>query len=154
MACSSNCKTCSSSNDCLSCDPAQNRKLEGRLCVCMSGFYFTTDSQGNLQCKKCANNCDSCFGNPWTCTSCDPVKNKIVGYDSSGRLTCLCASGYNLADDGSCIKTDCTKDPYCLTCSTDTLKICLGCKTSLNRVLDTTSYRCVCKQGFYPSSSG
>ncbi len=154
LACSSNCKTCSSANVCSSCEATQNKRLEGGLCVCLSGYFTTIDAQGNIQCQKCATQCDSCFGNAWTCTSCDPAKKKIAGYDFLGRLTCLCASGYSLGDDGTCVQTDCTKDPYCLQCSTDSLRICLSCKPSLNRVLDTLTYRCVCREGFYPSSSG
>jgi hypothetical protein len=145
LACNSSCKTCYSSNVCTSCDLTQNKSLQGGLCICNTGFYTTVDNQGNLQCQKCAAQCDACIGNAWTCTSCDLSKNKTSGYDSSGHLTCLCAPGYNLNSDGSCTQTDCTKDPYCVQCSTDSLKICLACKSSINRVLDTNTYQCICK---------
>jgi len=154
LACNSSCKTCSSQNVCTSCDATQNKRLSSGSCLCTAGYFTTADAQGNLQCSKCASQCDECISNAWTCTACDPTKNKVAGYDSSGHLTCLCASGFTLGDDGLCSQTDCTKDPYCVQCSTDSLRVCLACKTSINRVLDLNTYKCVCKEGYYASSSG
>ena len=154
LACNSGCKTCSSQNVCTTCDATQNKNLSGTSCVCNSGYFPTIDNQLNITCNKCAPQCDNCQGNAYTCTFCDSTKNKIAGYDNLGRLTCVCAAGYSLGVDGTCSQTDCTTDPYCQQCSTDSIRICLACKPSLNRTLDTNTYKCVCQDGFYEDVNG
>jgi proprotein convertase subtilisin/kexin type 5 len=123
-------------------------------CICNTGFYSVVNVTNSLsECKPCNPICDSCTGGPQACDLCNPNFNKVPGFDSAGRLTCICASGYFLNPNGSCLQTNCRSDPFCEECSNSAVSICLKCKPSLNRVLNTNSYICECASGFYQNST-
>jgi len=106
-------------------------------------------------CSPCSSQCSQCSGNAYTCTFCNATLNLIPGYDSSGHLTCVCASGYTLNAGGSCIQSSCSNDPLCASCQVQPggTSICVQCSDTLNRVLQTPQYICVCKPGYYQNSN-
>lgn len=152
VACPSNCKTCTSATVCTSCYPNSNRTIDSNnLCSCSNGFYQTFDANNNSICSPCSSQCTQCSGSSYTCTFCNATLNLIPGYDTAGHLTCVCASGYVLNAGGTCVQSSCTNDSLCSQCQVQQggTSICVQCSDSLNRVLQTPQYICICKPGYY-----
>jgi hypothetical protein len=100
--CNPICKTCSSATTCTSCFTENNRALVNGQCVCATGYYQVVNANNEVQCKKCSSECKSCTG-PITCLDCNSGNNRLIGYDSAGHQTCLCAPGFNSLSDGNCV---------------------------------------------------
>ncbi len=90
---------------------------------------------------------------PNDCLTCNSAFNRVEGYDSLGRRTCICKPGFRALTDGSCIQSDCKADKYCSQCDTD-LSVCTQCRSSLNRVIKLPEYICICDNGFYEDVNG
>ena len=100
--CNPICKTCSSATTCTSCFTENNRALVNGQCLCATGFYQIINANNEVQCRKCSSECKSCTG-PITCLDCNTGNNRLIGYDSAGHQTCLCAPGFSALSDGNCV---------------------------------------------------
>jgi hypothetical protein len=96
-------------------------------------------------CILCDPTCASCQGTFDHCSSCNAAYNRqLVGAE------CLCLVGY-LEAGVLCLVSSCPSDPLCFNCleTISGLKVCTQCVAGVNRVLNSSLNRCVCKDGFF-----
>ena len=115
MQCGSNCKECSSSLFCLSCNEGYTSSFFGNNCescgtgcksclstascsTCKSGYYQTLGSVGS--CSACPSGCSSCTS-PYLSSS------FMISSSSSTAKCTACNLGYSL-DDDKCVKKNAT----------------------------------------------
>lgn len=109
------------------------------MCIFCSFGVESNGKQCNLPCP--IEHCLSCFSeNGYDyCTKCED------GYDENREQTACVAEKEIEIPDNACLK-----EPGCKRCnSQDPLK-CDECDTDNNWALDSDSYSCTCKTGFYP----
>ena len=151
--CNPSCATCSSATACVTCDARKFRALKDSVCVCQDGYFELIHENGTKVCTKCSSECKTCSQSALECTSCDSTINRIEGYDSLGRRTCICRAGYHALPDGSCVQSNCKSDKYCSQCESD-LALCIQCQANANRVIKLPEHICVCADGFYEAADG
>ena len=148
--CSALCKTCNASSTCTSCFSENNRTLVNGQCVCSTGFYQIVNTDGSLTCGACAPTCTQCSLLPTLCSTCNPNDNRILGIDALGNQVCNCLPGFSENNNGACVQSSCSADPYCSNCQTVlTNSICIRCVAATNRFLALPSQKCLCQQGFF-----
>lgn len=148
--CSALCRTCNASSTCTSCFTENNRTLVNGQCVCATGFYQIVNTDGSLTCGACDPTCTQCSLLPTLCSTCNPNDNRILGIDARGNQVCNCLPGFAENNNGACVQSSCSADPFCSNCQTVlTNSICIRCVAATNRVLVLPSQRCLCQQGFF-----
>lgn len=158
VSCASGCLSCSSLENCFSCDPSTELvqisiPISKKICLawCNSNEYRSFDGS----CLPCFAGCYSCIGAGYqACTSgnCKPGYTKAVLDPQNQSLvscseTCLSTQFSNTI--GGC--SNC--NPSCLTCQGSTSNDCLSCRTHwiLEKNLGSQfgSCRCPTENGFY-----
>ncbi|CAG9316198.1 unnamed protein product [Blepharisma stoltei] len=172
--CANNCQSCvNSALNCQACVdsvhmsaapqcicPAQST-LVNNLCVCNTGFYYSS----NTQCSPCSSQCSTCQTSTTNCLTCiDNVHMSAApqcNCPANSLLTagnCVCNSGYYFSSNTICsacssqCSTCVTSQSNCLTCvDTTHMSAAPSCSCPTNSAL--TGGSCVCNTGYYYSSN-
>ncbi|CAG9330189.1 unnamed protein product [Blepharisma stoltei] len=151
-ACAPQCASCSSTQiNCGSCAdtthmtaaPAcacpTNGSLAGTLCVCNTGYYFSS----NTICSACQSNCATCSSNSYACLVCtDPIHMSAAPNcacpNNSALIgtTCVCNTGYFYSSNTVC--SACQNN--CQSCSGSSS----NCLTCIDSVHMSAAPSCAC----------
>ena len=135
--------TCiSSATYCLTCNTLTHYRtinLTTHTCPCINGYYETS-LYSPLICLACHATCLTCSLTSTNCITCDYInQNRILSIPDNA---CICKNGfYETFTNNPAICLAC--DSSCVTCSITSTN-CTSCNSTYIRVLNSSSYYCMC----------
>ncbi|KAL4497905.1 hypothetical protein ABPG72_014762 [Tetrahymena utriculariae] len=148
--CDQTCLTCqiiTSQLQCTKCDPNSFRIISSGKCVCQNGYQEYQPQQSKCISSACFSTCKTCSQpqNQYSCSTCS--NDRTLVSQANGTI-CQCNSNFYESDKLVCEPCHFT----CKTCNGGQSNSCLTCDSSFNRVFDSKTSTCICKDGYYDQS--
>ena len=150
-SCSLGCLTCSSPNNCSSCDQASGFSSVGGACTCPNGSYdflgrsciedcpqgYYEFTNGSNTCVECPSNCISCRSST-NCLKCTNSYSLLKNSSTTGECVVYCPSAY-YHDTKQFLCLPCLDN--CETCTNSEERTCTKCHSGF--FLNTKENKCV-----------